>query len=811
MGNFSYKEYIDSRSTSIDKFFTEQVTPSKEKLDTFITKIAGILDSGGEVKFNVYTTASSTVTSSYNKQLSERRIESIKEYILNSKTTSNKLLKDFVENNSLKIKENPLGDNEKNLKTNGIDDIDCSLKFTDNQKNVEAIYSVQAMACRRARISKIEVKPAKPSKKDDDTKPEGAKQDINGASGEKTQNRPQQGSSAPIQETKVYKGLTKKLLRGLLSECSYFEMIKETNPFIYDGIKKKFKNFNPAFHSITPEGLNSRLTFLQQCMRPGDTIPTVKQTNGVNSLSTEQDASNTAFGSPPVLVLRVGDFFNTKIIPDNLSIKFDKGALFDINPEGVGIQPMIATISLTFKFIGGHSLSGPISKLQNALSFNYYANTELYDERSETMDDSFDKIDLEVQKLLDEVQPPKPNEDITNKIGTTIGKVESSTNQSDGTKSGKISYQKNMAEIQDPVKNYVTKTYSALNDISLKYSLGGLYIANTDRKYQEGNVYSVVTKIYGKIENSQKKMDDLFDNFKKDINDDTTPLLSDIDESVFNFKTTEKNKIRKQLKKLADERKSVYIQDFDNYNNTITNEELKLINLIDKINFVSGSKDGFIEKGESIIFQTSGTSEVTPTGDGNSYADTLAELQGDLSIVGNNMNEFVQKLEETKIITNTDEEKWKESFKFDLKISTQIDVYNNRLNMVFGRDIADDTENFINNIVSVLDDEDKDKWKTFLARNIQWDLNTKTATNPEGIYNQYVNQKSIVANRFKEFNDNYLTQKFNTYNPYNKEKKRVFNFSTQIPTNTTDAENLKKLNSTVNSEDNKFNLKFKFK
>ena len=177
------------------------------------------------------------------------------------------------------------------------------------------------------------------------------------------------------------------------------------------------------------------------------------------------------------------------------------------------------------------------------------------------------------------------------------------------------------------------------------------------------------------------------------------------------------------------------------------------------------------------------------------------------------MNEFIQKLEQTKIITNTDEEKWKESFQFDLKvpINGQTDVFNNRLNMVFGKDITDDTENFINNIVSVLDEDDKNKWKRFLARNISWDLDTKTSTIPEGIYNQYVNQKSIVANRFKDFNDNYLTQKFNTYNPYNKEKKRVFNFSTQIPTNTTDAENLKKLNSTVNSEDNKFNLKFKFK
>ena len=71
------------------------------------------------------------------------------------------------------------------------------------------------------------------------------------------------------------KELTKKLGRKLLTECNYFDMIKETDEVVYNGIKQKFKFFNPAFHSITPEGLNSRLTFLQQCMRPGDTIPTV--------------------------------------------------------------------------------------------------------------------------------------------------------------------------------------------------------------------------------------------------------------------------------------------------------------------------------------------------------------------------------------------------------------------------------------------------------------------------------------------------------------------------------------------------------
>ena len=35
---------------------------------------------------------------------------------------------------------------------------------------------------------------------------------------------------------------------------------------------------------------------------------------------------------------------------------------------------------------------GPINKLQNALSFNYFANTQVYDKRSDTIIKSDNKI-----------------------------------------------------------------------------------------------------------------------------------------------------------------------------------------------------------------------------------------------------------------------------------------------------------------------------------------------------------------------------------------------------------------------------------
>jgi hypothetical protein len=45
---------------------------------------------------------------------------------------------------------------------------------------------------------------------------------------------------------------------------------------------------------------------------------------------------------------------------------------------------MIANIQMNFKFIGGQSLKGPVSKLQNALTHNFFANTEVFDDRAQS-------------------------------------------------------------------------------------------------------------------------------------------------------------------------------------------------------------------------------------------------------------------------------------------------------------------------------------------------------------------------------------------------------------------------------------------
>ena len=177
------------------------------------------------------------------------------------------------------------------------------------------------------------------------------------------------GDSSPD----IDEGLLNKLV---YTECDYFKYLETYDPIAYQTISEKIKYFTPAFHSMTPQGFNSRLTFLHQCTRQGESIGM----DGVDNIR------NLAFGRPPVCILRIGDFFHVKVLITNMTIDYKaaNSIAWDLNPEGIGIQPMFANVTLSITILGGMSMTAPINRLQNALSFNFYANTEMYDARSDS-------------------------------------------------------------------------------------------------------------------------------------------------------------------------------------------------------------------------------------------------------------------------------------------------------------------------------------------------------------------------------------------------------------------------------------------
>ena len=168
-------------------------------------------------------------------------------------------------------------------------------------------------------------------------------------------------------------------------EYYFYKKLEKDNPIVFDKLTEKLKYFDPAFHSMTPEGFTERLTFLNQCTRQGNTI---SASDGVNG----KTASNLAFGRPPFCVLRIGDFYYQTIVIDSINIDYNVsgGLQWDLNPEGTGVQPMLAQINISFKFIGGGDLGGPIRRLQNAMTFNYYANSRLHDNRADRISYKWD-------------------------------------------------------------------------------------------------------------------------------------------------------------------------------------------------------------------------------------------------------------------------------------------------------------------------------------------------------------------------------------------------------------------------------------
>lgn len=296
---------------------TERLTTA---IQTYLTpENSNLID----IEINGYASKLNDNTVGYNTQLSSRRIECMYNYF-------NNLYKSIygksIEDNGYKVRKNALG----------------STFASDEGITIAAVNNKNVKIDRRC-IVKL-------------TKSTKVQYRTNQLSQEEQQNK-----------DKLLK--QKDELEKKISEKKKFISQYDPNSFkeytINDKIMQGFEPIEkdvyiPVFHSQTPEDFHRRLTFLQQCMRQGRSIGNT--------------GKNSVFGKQPVCVLRIGDFIHTRIMIETLSIDYSEST-WDMNPEGIGMQPMIADVSIQFKIIGGESLAMPISMIQNATTFNYYANS----------------------------------------------------------------------------------------------------------------------------------------------------------------------------------------------------------------------------------------------------------------------------------------------------------------------------------------------------------------------------------------------------------------------------------------------------
>ena len=682
----------ESNAQATKTFFDTVVTPNYEAMNEFAIDLSEKLKTNeGTVTIYISSSCSAPQTESYNLGLSKRRIDATIRFF-----QENDFTKKFMKPNEerLIVKEDPgtgqeragalgelarstpqktdkkekpyIGSFQPNGTTFDCSDSSPSAVGGDTPVGAKEVFTVGAMACRRSFISKIvpnlkapQTGPNGQGTPGGQTNPTGGPGPIIGLTGTLSATT----ETIPIltPEWKPKDNITKKVVRALLTECDYFEVIKETTPMVFDNLKDKLKFFQPSFHSITPEGLNSRLTFLQQCMRPGDTIPTIKSDGETQTLNYNKDASNTSFGAPPVLVLRIGDFYNTKIIPDGLNISYEG---LDLNPEGIGVQPMIATISLQFKFVGGSGLKESVDKLQNALTFNYYANTEIYDDRA-------DVTDIESSRVLDQIflegQIPPPIPGVNSAApnngqdnNSTIGNIVSNVTDTSGNTTGVLSYSTFMKKVVSDTQTYFTNVVNKTKESVNQYNNAVRQQWMLERNYTNGkfaiSTIDETSILFGKPSNIEKRFDTIFGELVKNIKDDQEGFIEYISEPSKNLSPKLIRAIKENYSNFVSRKRGSFENAISTITQSLVNEEQSYLQTLGRLNTIlysttSGDTgtDGLQAKNGPVrIYVTSGTTDVHKS---SSSQNTYSELVEDTVKIKDSIENFNTVIESNKKFT----------------------------------------------------------------------------------------------------------------------------------------------------------------
>jgi outer membrane protein OmpA-like peptidoglycan-associated protein len=668
----SNPSYCDTNK-KVKEFYDTVIIDNFKAIDNadngFIKKAFNLLkEKNATINLTLVGSASAPASKSYNVNLSKRRNDSVLQYLKIRGKEIGCDITPFIDSKKFILADTGYGEEitvvPKSTSGGAGTSVNCTTDIKNGSGVVTSnsqIYSVDAMACRRVKIVSKVVIPPSESKNDNDptttqtsTPPKTIDITV----------KPKTPKPTVSIEKKLKEGIGKRILRQLLSECDYFQVIEENVPMLYDSIKEKIKYFNPAFHSMTPEGLNARLTFLNQCVRPGETIPTI----GPDGKPKYNDAVNTSFGAPPVLILRIGDFYNTKIIPKSVSFTYEP-LLYDMNPEGIGIQPMIANVTMNFDFIGGMGLAKPVEQLQNALSFNYYANTEIYDERAVWTEDT-SALDKTLMESILQNQPLETVDNVDNQaqnaFGSTIGDIVNFNRVVSG-ETGEISYQVIMDKMLSETTTYFSTLYNQLESIVLQTNYGVLQMANQYRDYTDGNLKlgtnDELTKIYGKALLSSTEGNTKVNLFQEvldvciyDVNDESNPIINEL---INKYVEITPDEIRVLKTNMISYLKQVYLVIPNSVQAIITDltvKEQDYVQIIRKLDIINQKTDGKkLENGTPLVYNISGSTKVSESTkqENSSITDTYVEFTTDCSKIYKSLNDYLEVLTKKEIITDT--------------------------------------------------------------------------------------------------------------------------------------------------------------
>jgi hypothetical protein len=317
---------------------------------------------------------------------------------------------------------------------------------------------------------------------------------------------------------------------------------------------------------------------------------------------------------------------------------------------------MIATVSMNFNIIGGMGLAGPVEQLQNALSFNYYANTEIYDERSVWTEDTsaLDKtvVDsiLASQKLATVADVDNP---MTNNGGTTIGEIITNIPVTGG-QTGEIGYQKIMDSLLTDTKTYFEAVTNQMQKLTLNSNFGIEQLVNDSRQYSMGTISvgtDVEVEIYGKPEGVEKRLDDLFKMVIDDINSVDNPIIDELLKKFTDGSPAIRG-VRKNMVDYLTNLSSTFASEITTITQELTIQQQTYVQNIRKLNLISSNTDGkILDSGIPRIYNISGTDQIS-----NSSipvpGDTYQEFINDYDSLALTLQEYTTLLNDNDIVSN---------------------------------------------------------------------------------------------------------------------------------------------------------------
>ena len=619
-----YSTQLPTQSAQTLNFFEQVIVNNFLFISTnFINEITELLNNK-TAKVKILLRGSQFFDSTNYVYTNQKRLDSIKlwfgSFILPDGTTT---LQKYIDSQELTFELSQIY--AENVVVNGFGEVNCIEALTGPEK----IYSTTAMACRSLRM-KVTLTPNTPAAQSSNNNP--APDNLNNGT------KPKETQSIEAKS----KSISKFLLRKLLSECDYFNALKSEDSLVFDTIRKKIRHFNPAFHSMTPEGLNARLTFLNQCVRPGRTIPT--QTKDGETVIV--DAFNTNFGTPPILVLRVGDFYHTKIVPKSLTFKYES---LDLNPQGIGVQPMVANVSLGFEIIGGMGLKEPFDKLQNSLTFNYYANTEMYDDRSDITED-VEAIDSDLIQALQ--NKPNPNQVTQNGTegGGFIGNIISST-ITNGITTGTVNYNTFFNNVISETQTYFNSVANKLLDINNTYNYGILTQISSERDFSVGYINNLKSpelnflNIYGKPVFWQEHLQSVGNKASEDVDSLENPILVGL--TAYTFQEVNRQVLKTNIKNMITDKVNNGYSSLQQKIEDLSVAQSNYYQFLRKMDFVCFSGDGKTNSNNSpFVISLSGTSN-------DSTSNTMNQMISDYITIWSDLKNYYDLLVSKNIIVDS--------------------------------------------------------------------------------------------------------------------------------------------------------------